>query len=73
MRELVGAVWAVFASGPCVTRTEFLQREGLAEAIIAGLDPNMGSRLGSSCCTSASRGIVPARRLSGALHRLRTE
>jgi len=41
MRELVDAVWAVFASGATVTRDEFLQPDGLAEAIIAGLDPSM--------------------------------
>ena len=47
MRELVGAVWAVFASGHCVTQAEFLRPDGLAEAIIGGLDPGVqapGSR-----------------------------
>ena len=47
MRDLVGAVWAVFASGDCVTQTEFLQADGLAEAIIAGLDPNIADRRSS--------------------------
>jgi queuine/archaeosine tRNA-ribosyltransferase len=39
MRELVDAVWSVFAGGDRVTITEFIQPDGLAEAVIAGLDP----------------------------------
>jgi len=58
MRERVGAVWAVFASATCVTREEFLRPDGLADTIIAELDPAM-LRNGPQ----SSQGHAPATRL----------
>lgn len=45
MRDLVRAVWSVFTSGTRVTSAEFLQTDGLADAIVAGLNPNIFSRI----------------------------